>query len=71
MNWELFNEPSSASDFKGRGLSLDLIIGIPGDRLEKAGSFPKRFSISSRKVAWREDDIAEWADSRLAKADGC
>jgi prophage regulatory protein len=54
---------------KGEVCRLTSLSRAQIDRLEKAGSFPKRLRISSRRVAWREDDIAEWADSRSAKAD--
>jgi len=29
-------------------------------RLEKKGKFPKRYSISERRVAWRDDEINDW-----------
>ncbi len=35
-------------------------------RMERAGKFPKRISISGggTAVGWREDQIREWIDSR-------
>lgn len=32
-------------------------------RLEPAGQFPKRRQLSKRSVAWRDSDIAQWAES--------
>jgi prophage regulatory protein len=33
-------------------------------RLERAGEFPKRRLLSKNSVAWFEEDILRWADSR-------
>ena len=33
-------------------------------RMEKAGAFPKRINISSRRVGWLESEIEEWIESR-------
>jgi prophage regulatory protein len=33
-------------------------------RLELAGEFPKRRQLSKNSVAWRDTDIAQWAESR-------
>jgi prophage regulatory protein len=33
-------------------------------RLELAGEFPKRRQLSHNSVAWREEDISHWIDSR-------
>ena len=33
-------------------------------RMEKAGVFPKRINISSRRVGWLESEIEEWIESR-------
>ena len=35
-------------------------------RLEKAGLFPKRVHLGANVVAWREDEIAAWAEARSA-----
>ncbi|HFW3711728.1 TPA: helix-turn-helix transcriptional regulator [Salmonella enterica subsp. enterica serovar 6,7:y:-] len=31
------------------------------------GQFPKQRQISERRVAWHEDDIDKWIESRLAQ----
>ena len=33
-------------------------------RLELAGEFPKRRQLSHNSVAWREEDISHWGDTR-------
>lgn len=33
-------------------------------RLELAGEFPKRRQLSHNSVAWREEDISRWVDTR-------
>ena len=33
-------------------------------RLELAGDFPKRRQLSQNSVAWREEDIVHWVDTR-------
>ena len=33
-------------------------------RLERAGLFPKRYSISPGAVAWLESQVQEWIESR-------
>ena len=33
-------------------------------RLELAGKFPSRRRLAENSVAWLEDDIAQWIDSR-------
>lgn len=33
-------------------------------REEKAGRFPKKIELSSRRVGWFEDEIEEWLESR-------
>lgn len=38
------------------------------DALEKAGSFPKRFYITDRRVVWNEDEIERWLDERQTKS---
>ncbi|MDG4549976.1 MAG: AlpA family phage regulatory protein [Candidatus Contendobacter sp.] len=37
------------------------------DRLERAGSFPKRVLISANAVGWRRSEILSWAQSRAAR----
>lgn len=34
------------------------------DRLERAGRFPRRIKLGSRRVAWRADEIAKWVIDR-------
>ncbi len=36
------------------------------DRLEKAAKFPRRLRLSSRRVAWRYDEVIEWIEQRAA-----
>lgn len=39
------------------------IVGISRmtlERKEKMGEFPKRIKITSRKIVWKESDIANW-----------
>jgi prophage regulatory protein len=36
-------------------------------RLLRAGQFPPAIRLSERVVAWREDDIRRWIDSRESK----
>ncbi len=36
-------------------------------RLEQQGQFPQRVKLSERAVAWREEDIRNWMDSRENK----
>lgn len=33
-------------------------------RLEHLGKFPKRVRLSERAVAWHEEDVQQWIDSR-------
>jgi prophage regulatory protein len=33
-----------------------------------AGTFPKPVALGSKKVAWRESDIAAWLEARTEKA---
>jgi predicted DNA-binding transcriptional regulator AlpA len=33
-------------------------------RLELAGEFPKRRQLSHNSVAWREEDVSHWIDTR-------
>lgn len=37
------------------------------DRLEKAGSFPKRVLLSTNAIGWRRSEILSWAESRAAR----
>lgn len=36
-------------------------------QLEKDGDFPARVAIGKRSVAWREDQVADWIESRQRK----
>ena len=36
-------------------------------RLQAAGLFPRAVKISERRVAWLEDEVAEYIESRVAK----
>jgi prophage regulatory protein len=36
-------------------------------RLEKANLFPKRIQIGANTVAWREDEVARWAEERSSR----
>ena len=38
------------------------------DRLEKAGSFPKRVLISTNAIGWRRSEIINWTQSRTVRA---
>lgn len=33
-------------------------------RLERAGKFPKRRKLSENSVAWREEEISQWLNTR-------
>ncbi len=33
-------------------------------RMERAGKFPERISLSPRRVGWRRDEVHEWLESR-------
>ena len=33
-------------------------------RLEAIGQFPKRVRLSERAVAWREEDLVKWSETR-------
>lgn len=35
-------------------------------RLEKAGKFPKRIKIGTRRVGWRLADVVGWIEQRAA-----
>lgn len=34
------------------------------DKMEKAGDFPKRFPLTSRVVAWDQEEVEAWLDAR-------
>lgn len=38
--------------------------------LEKAGKFPKRFSITDGRVAWNGDEVEVWLDERQEHGTG-
>jgi len=35
-------------------------------RLERAGQFPRRISISEKRVAWRRSEIEAWLEQRTS-----
>ena len=37
-------------------------------RYEIAGEFPERVALGERAVAWREDEVREWINSRERRA---
>ena len=37
------------------------------DRLEKAGSFPRRIEISRKRVVWLESEICEWQRQKIGQ----
>ena len=37
-------------------------------RLERRGEFPRRISISTRRVAWRRSEVEAWLEQRAALA---
>lgn len=37
------------------------------DRLEKAGKFPRRVRLSSKTVAWSEDEVDSFMQEKLAE----
>jgi len=50
-----------------RKSQLQEIIGLTPrhiDRLEKAGNFPIRIRLGQRSVAWYEDEIIKWLETR-------
>lgn len=55
-------------------LRLPVVIEVTGlcrtaiYQLEKAGDFPHRVAIGKRSVAWREDQVIAWIESRQLKA---
>jgi prophage regulatory protein len=36
-------------------------------RLEHSGAFPRRISVTVNVVAWREDEVAMWIDSKMRR----
>lgn len=38
------------------------------DRMERAGSFPRRVLVSANAVAWRRAEVLAWAQSREVRA---
>jgi prophage regulatory protein len=38
--------------------------------LEKAGKFPKRFTITEGRVAWNSDEVEVWLDTRQKAGTG-
>ena len=59
---------------KDKFLRIDEVIALTGlsqstiYRLEQVGHFPQRLKLSERAVAWREEDIRNWMDSRENKS---
>ena len=37
-------------------------------RMERRGEFPRRISISTRRVAWRRSEVEAWLEQRAALA---
>jgi prophage regulatory protein len=37
-------------------------------RMERRGEFPRRISISEKRVAWRRSEIEAWLEKRVASA---
>ena len=37
-------------------------------RMERRGEFPRRISISDKRVAWRRSEIEAWLEKRVARA---
>lgn len=37
-------------------------------RMERRGEFPRRISISDKRVAWRRSEIEAWLEKRAARA---
>lgn len=35
------------------------------ERGEKSGEFPKRIRLSENRIAWREEDIDNWIETKL------
>jgi prophage regulatory protein len=35
-------------------------------RLEKAGKFPRRFSLTENRIAWLETDVDAWIEERAS-----
>jgi prophage regulatory protein len=56
--------PFDALRAKGIALSKTQIW-----RLERAGQFPKRVSVSASRYAFVEAEVDQWIESRIAKRD--
>ncbi len=58
---------------KDKLLRIDEVMSVTGlsqstiYRLEQAGQFPQRLKLSERAVAWREEDVRNWMESRENK----
>jgi predicted DNA-binding transcriptional regulator AlpA len=48
----------------GRVLELCSFSKSTQQRLERAGNFPRRVRLSSKRVAWREAEVLEFIQSR-------
>ncbi|MEY8239097.1 MAG: AlpA family phage regulatory protein [Cycloclasticus sp.] len=47
---------------------VSLTIGLSRSsiwRLEKAGKFPKRITLSNRCVRWSKQEVDQWVDARI------
>lgn len=38
------------------------------DRLERAGSFPRRVILSANAIGWRRSEVLDWTQSREVRA---
>ncbi len=58
---------------KDKFLRIDEVMSVTGlsqstiYRLEQAGQFPQRLKLSERAVAWREEEVRGWMESRENK----
>ncbi len=58
---------------KDKFLRIDEVMSVTGlsqstiYRMEQARQFPQRLKLSERAVAWREEDIRSWMESRENK----
>lgn len=56
-----------------RRRQVEAITGLPTASLYEEiskGRFPKPISLSKRRVAWLEDDVAAWQQQRISEARG-
>jgi prophage regulatory protein len=73
--WEVM-ATSRSEQTHMRLIRLPQVLDLSGltkstlDRLEGSGQFPKRFHLSARTIAWREEDILNWVRQRSAPASG-